>query len=225
MQGGPVDKTTKMTQKIRVIVADDHDCVRVGVRRLLQAVPHIEVTGEAADTHKLAELIDSCTCGVVVSDISMPGIHGGSNAVPFLRRLLRARPHPRLVVLTMICHAHMLTGLLHIGVSGIVDKRDAATDLIDAIEAAVAGGVYLSGQARLAIEAADTPLQLRAGVLSAREWEIFQLYVQGLAVHEIAARLQRSGKTISTQKRSAMRKLGLETESDLIDYARQIGLA
>jgi two-component system capsular synthesis response regulator RcsB len=125
----------------------------------------------------------------------------------------------------MICHAHMLTGLLHIGVSGIVDKRDAATDLIDAIEAAVAGGVYLSGQARLAIEAADTPLQLRAGVLSAREWEIFQLYVQGLAVHEIAARLQRSGKTISTQKRSAMRKLGLETESDLIDYARQIGLA
>ena len=84
---------------------------------------------------------------------------------------------------------------------------------------------YLSQHARVAMETADTPPQLRAGMLSAREWEVFQLYVQGLAVHEIAVRLQRSGKTISTQKRSAMRKLGLETEADLIDYARQIGLA
>jgi two-component system capsular synthesis response regulator RcsB len=138
---------------------------------------------------------------------------------------LRGRPHPCVVVLTMICHAHMLSGLLHLGVAGIVDKRDTAASLIDAIEAAFAGGVYLSDQARAAIDTSDAPLQPRAGVLSAREWEVFQLYVQGLAVHEIAARLQRSGKTISTQKRSAMRKLGLETENDLIDYARQIGLA
>ncbi|ASL43592.1 Transcriptional regulatory protein RcsB [Burkholderia sp. AD24] len=213
-----------MTRKIRVIVADDHDCVRVGVRRLLSAASHIEIVGEAADTYGLAELLDTCACDVVVSDISMPGIDGGSNAVSFLRRLLRGRPHPCIVVLTMICHAHMLSGLLHIGVSGIVDKRDVAAALIDAIEAGMAGGVYLSEQARVAMEASDTPVQLRAGILSAREWEVFQLYVQGLAVHEIAVRLQRSGKTISTQKRSAMRKLGLETESDLIDYARQIGL-
>jgi two-component system, NarL family, captular synthesis response regulator RcsB len=214
-----------MTQKIRVIVADDHDCVRVGVRQLLQAESHIEVVGEAADSHGLAELLDACACDVVVSDIGMPGIHGGSNAVSFLRRLLRGRSHPHVVVLTMICHAHMLSGLPHIGVGGIVDKRETATALIDAIEAVCTGRVYLSAHVRAAIEATDAPPQLRAGVLSAREWEVFQLYVQGLAVHEIAARLQRSGKTISTQKRSAMRKLGLETEADLIGYARQIGLA
>ncbi|PQV45936.1 LuxR family two component transcriptional regulator [Paraburkholderia sp. BL21I4N1] len=190
----------------------------------MSAASHIEIVGEAADTYGLAELIDTCACDVVVSDISMPGIDGGSNAVSFLRRLLRGRPHPCIVVLTMICHAHMLSGLLHIGVGAIVDKRDVAAALIDAIEAGMAGRVYLSEQARTAMEAADTPVQLRAGILSAREWEVFQLYVQGLAVHEIAVRLQRSGKTISTQKRSAMRKLGLETEADLIDYARQIGL-
>ena len=120
----------------------------------------------------------------------------------------------------------MLSGLLHLGVTGIVDKRDTTMALLDAIEAAVTGRVYLSDQARHSIEASDAPPQPRAGVLSAREWEVFQLYVQGLAVHEIAnGRLQRSGKTISTQKRSAMRKLGLETENDLIDYARQIGFA
>jgi two-component system capsular synthesis response regulator RcsB len=215
----------KMTQKIRVIVADDHDCVRVGVTRLLKGASHIEIVGEAPDTRTLAELLDTYACDVVVSDIGMPGIDGASNVVSFLRRLLRGRPHPCVVVLTMICHAHMLSGLLHLGVAGIVDKRDTAASLIDAIEAAFAGGVYLSDQARAAIDTSDAPLQPRAGVLSAREWEVFQLYVQGLAVHEIAARLQRSGKTISTQKRSAMRKLGLETENDLIDYARQIGLA
>lgn len=124
----------------------------------------------------------------------------------------------------MICHAHMLSGLLHLGVSAIVDKRDTTAALIDAIQAALTGDVYLSEQVRVAMETTDTPPQLRASVLSAREWEIFQLYVQGVAVHEIAKRLQRSGKTISTQKRTAMRKLGLETESDLILYARQIGL-
>jgi len=213
-----------MAKKIRVIVADDHDCVRVGVRRLLQAAPHIELVGETADTPALAELLDTCACDVVVSDIGMPGIHGGSNAVSFLRRLLRGGSHPHVVVLTMICHAHMLSGLLHIGVCGIVDKRETTTALIDAIEAVSAGHVYLSEHARVAMEVTDAPPQLRAGVLSTREWEVFQLYVQGLAVHEIAARLQRSGKTISAQKRSAMRKLGLETEADLIGYARQIGL-
>ena len=214
-----------MAHKIRVIIADDHDCVRVGVKRLLQAASHIEVVGETADSHGLAELLDTRACEVVVSDIGMPGIHGGSNAVSFLRRLLRERSHPHVVVLTMICHAHMLSGLLHIGVRGIVDKREAATALIDAIEAVSAGQVYLSEHVCAAMESADAPPQLRAGVLSAREWEVFQLYVQGLAVHEIAVRLERSGKTISTQKRSAMRKLGLETEADLIGYARQIGLA
>lgn len=213
-----------MTQKIRVIVADDHACVRLGVIRLLQAVPHVEIVGEASDTETLADLLDAHACDVVVSDIGMPGIHGGNNAVSFLRRLLRVRPYPCVVVLTMICHAHMLSGLLHIGVAGIVDKRDTTTALIDAINAVVAGDIYLSDQARIAIEAAETPPQPRMGVLSAREWEVFQLYVQGFAVYEIAARLQRSGKTISTQKRSAMRKLGLETENDLIEYARQIGL-
>ncbi|RDK04270.1 response regulator transcription factor [Paraburkholderia lacunae] len=213
-----------MTQKIRVIVADDHACVRLGVIRLLQTVPHVEIIGEAPDTETLAELLDTHACDVIVSDIGMPGIHGGHNVVSFLRRLLRVRPHPRVVILTMIRHAHILTGLLHIGVAGIVDKCDTTTALIDAINAVMAGDIYLSDQARVAIEAADASLQPRAGVLSAREWQVFQLYVQGLAVYEIAARLQRSGKTISTQKRSAMRKLGLETENDLIEYARQIGL-
>ena len=214
-----------MTHKIRVIVADDHECVRAGVRVLLQSRSNIELVGEASDTHGLAVLLDAHACDVVVSDIGMPGLDGSSNAVPFLRRLLRREPHPYVVVLTMICHGHLLAGLRNIGVSAIIDKRDAAETLLKAIVAVFAGRVHLSKQVRVALHAAELAPQLQASALSPREWEVFQLYVQGLAVHEIAQRLQRSGKTISTQKRSAMRKLGLETETDLIDYARKIGLA
>lgn len=214
-----------MTQKIRVIVADDHACVRVGVTALLQRTPAIEIVGEASDARTLAELLDAHACDVVVSDIGMPGLDGDSNAVSFLRRVLRGRSHPYVVILTMINQAHMISGMLHLGVAGIVDKRDTAAALIEAINEAMAGRIYLSEEARRSVESFSAPPQPRTGVLSAREWEVFQLYVQGLAVYEIAERLQRSGKTISTQKRSAMRKLGLETENDLIDYARQIGLA
>jgi two-component system capsular synthesis response regulator RcsB len=124
----------------------------------------------------------------------------------------------------MIGNGHLLSGLQSIGVSGIIDKRDAAQTLVDAITVVVSGRIHLSEQVRIALNAADRAPHPRASALSAREWEVFQLYAQGLAVHEIAERLQRSGKTISTQKRSGMRKLGLETEDDLVDYARQIGV-
>ncbi|APA85846.1 response regulator transcription factor [Paraburkholderia sprentiae WSM5005] len=213
-----------MTNKIHVVVADDHDSIRAGVRFLLRDKPNIEIVGEAADTSGLAKLLDACACDVVVSDIGMPGLDGDTSAVPLLRRLLRRMPHPQVVVLTMIERAHMLAGLRHIGVTGIVDKRDAVGGLIDAIEAVAAGGTHLSEQVRAALAAAEPAPPGRGGAMSAREWEVFQLYVRGLAVHEIATRLRRSDKTISTQKRSAMRKLGLETEADLINYASQIGL-
>ncbi|MGF6409620.1 response regulator [Paraburkholderia sp. 32] len=213
-----------MPNKIHVVVADDHDSIRAGVRSLLRDKPNIEIVGEAADTRGLAKLLDACACDVVVSDIGMPGLDGDTSAVPLLRRLLRRTPHPHVVVLTMIGRAHVLAGLRNIGVTGIVDKRDAVDALIDAIEAVAAGGTHLSEQVRAALGTAEPAPPRRGGVMSAREWEVFQLYVRGLAVHEIATRLRRSDKTISTQKRSAMRKLGLETEADLINYATQIGL-
>ncbi len=129
-----------MANKIHVVVADDHDSIRAGVRSLLRNKPNIEIVGEAADTYGLAKLLDACVCDVLVSDIGMPGLDGDTSAVPLLRRLLRRTPHPHVVVLTMIGRAHVLAGLRNIGVTGIVDKRDAVDALIDAIEAVAARG-------------------------------------------------------------------------------------
>jgi two-component system capsular synthesis response regulator RcsB len=208
----------------RVIVADDHSCVRLGVRHLLEAVPFVSIVGEAWDTQTLAELVDTCPCDVVVSDIGMPDTDGLRNATPILRRVLRHPPHPRVVVLTMICHPPTLSGLLHLGVSAIVDKRDTVDALPDALAAAVAGHRYLSASVQSAFDEMDSFPQPRAGVLSAREREVFCLYIQGMPISEIATRLNRSAKTISTKKRSAMRKLGLDSDTALIKYAQQLGL-
>ncbi|MBN3760253.1 response regulator transcription factor [Burkholderia sp. Ac-20365] len=213
-----------MEDKIRVIVADDHACVRVGVRHLLEQITHLTVVGEASNTQELAELLDTGPCEVVVTDINMPGIDGESNAIQFLRRLLHHTPQLPVVALTMIHRPSILMGLLQHGIAAVVDKRDITASLIHAIDAALTGQGYLSDHSRAAIARAGTP-QSRAGVMSAGEWKVFTMYVSGLTIGQIAVKLNRSTKTISTQKRNAMRKLGLETEADVIDYACQIGLA
>ncbi len=213
-----------MNPTTRVIVADDHCCVRVGVRHLLEGVPHLSILRETTDTQTLAEQVDTNPTDFVVSDIGMPDIDGLNNATPILRRILRYAPHPRVVVLTMICNPPTLSGLLNLGVSAIVDKRDIVDALTEAIDAAVAGRNFLSASVKAVFNEAGAFPQPRAGILSAREWEVLRLYIEGMPVSEIALRFDRSGKTISTQKRSAMRKLGLESDTALIKYAHQIGL-
>lgn len=213
-----------MTNPIRIIVADDHPSVCLGIISLLSSVPRFTVVGQASDAQSLAECLDVYPCDVIVSDIGMPGLNGESNAISLLRKVLRQGPRPYVIVLTMINHTQMLIGLLQMGVSAIVDKRDAVDSLILAIESIGTGQPYLSPHVIETIRTTDGFPASRAGVLSRREWEVFQLYAKGMAIHQIAKSLGRSGKTISTQKRSTMRKLGLDTEAQLIEYARQIGL-
>jgi two-component system, NarL family, captular synthesis response regulator RcsB len=213
-----------MAQRIRIIVADDHAVVREGIRLWLENNAHIEVVATAVDAQSLADHIDHFECDVVVSDIGMRGMNGESNSIAFLRRLLRQAPRPRVVVVTMIAHRQMLAGLLDLGVEGVVDKRDGMQSLSAAVMAVTRGERFVSNHASEVLgDVTDGPN--RAGVLSPREWEVFQLYASGLPVASIAQLLGRSNKTVATQKRSALRKLALENEADLLGYLRQIGLA
>jgi two-component system, NarL family, captular synthesis response regulator RcsB len=224
-KSGAINKSkNKMTNHIRIIVADDHPSVCLGITSLLSSVPKFSVVAQASDAQSLAECLDAYSCDVIVSDIGMPGLNGESNAISLLRKVLRQGPRPYVIVLTMINHSQMLTGLLQMGVSAVIDKRDAADSLISAIESIGTGQPYLSRHVIDTVNTTDGFPASRAGVLSRREWEVFQLYAKGMAIHQIAKSLGRSGKTISTQKRSTMRKLGLDTEAQLIEYARQIGL-
>ncbi|SDB84778.1 response regulator transcription factor [Paraburkholderia lycopersici] len=218
------DKLPRADKPLRVIVADDHACVRLGVANLLHATARAVVVGEAGDALALAKQLDTTACDVVVSDLCMPGLDGEFSSLALLRRLVRAQGEPAVVVLTMVSTPQVLTGLLHQGLDVLVDKRDVVHDLLLAVAAAHARAPYLSGHARDSLERAGAACAPCAGVPSAREWEVFQLYVQGMSVRQIAHRFQRSNKTISAQKRSTMRKLGLVTERDVVDFATQVGL-
>jgi two-component system, NarL family, captular synthesis response regulator RcsB len=217
-------ETADLAAPLRVIVADDHACVRLGVTHLLRTQMHAVVVGEASDTLALATQLDTTSCDVVVCDLCMPGLNGEYSSLALLRRLARAHGAPAIVVLTMVSTPRILAGLLHHGLDVIVDKRDVALDLLAALAAARTRAPFLSHRASEVLARDGEACAPCAGAPSAREWEVFQLYARGMSVGQIADRLQRSGKTISAQKRSTMRKLGLANERDLIDFATQVGL-
>jgi two-component system, NarL family, captular synthesis response regulator RcsB len=208
----------------RAIVADDHPVVIKGIQSLLERDGELHVVATARNTLELAEALDTTPCDFVFSDIGMRGIDGESSSIAFLRRLSWQERRPKVIVLTMISQTRMLAGLVQLGLDGVIDKRDGLECLRDAISMAEAGGCFLSPCVEAAVSHLPPTSSARAGVLSRREWEVFQLYARGLLVHEIADHFGRSRKTIATQKRSGMRKLGLESEEELVAYLQQVGL-
>ncbi|SAK40260.1 LuxR family transcriptional regulator [Caballeronia hypogeia] len=206
------------------IVADDHPVVIKGVKSFLERDGSVKVVATAGDTAELAEAVSATPCDYIFSDIGMRGIDGESNSIAFLRRLTWQVTRPKVIVLTMISQTRLLAGLVRLGLDGVIDKRDGLLCLSEAIRVAEAGGCFLSPRVETEVSQLPSTSPARAGVLSRREWEVFQLYASGLLVHEIAKHFGRSRKTIATQKRSGMRKLGLDSEAELVAFFQQVGL-
>ncbi len=211
--------------RIRIVLADDHPGMIAGVRHELSSHSTIEVAGTAADATALMALLSELPCHVVVSDYAMPAGEVGDGMVLF--GLMRRRfPDVKLVVLTMLDNPAVLHTLVGQGVQCIVSKSDAINHLVPAIHAAHTGGKYFSPTVDRIIRSVDGTRRGRnpEGMLSQREAEVVRLYASGLTVNEIAERLHRSKKTISTQKSMAMQKLAIEKDVDLLRYAIENGL-
>ncbi|WP_313276081.1 response regulator [Stenotrophomonas sp.] len=211
--------------EIRVVVADDHPGMIAGVRHELAQLNGIRLLATAADSTELMRLLATTPCDVVVSDYAMPaGEHGDGIALFGLMR--RRYPHIQLVVLTMLDNPAVLHTLVSSGVTCIVSKSDAVAHLGPAIHAANQQGKYYSPTVDTVIRSIDWNVRSRnaEGVLSQRESEVVRLYASGLTVNEIAERLHRSKKTISSQKAKAMEKLSIERDVDLLRYAMENGL-
>jgi two-component system, NarL family, captular synthesis response regulator RcsB len=219
-----MNETTNITRPLRAIVADDHPAVVKGIQTYLERDGRFQVVATASDALTLAEVIDATPCDYIFTDIGMQGMEGESNAIALLRRLLWHVNRPKIIAVTMISQAQMLAGLIQLGIDGVVDKRDGLDCLHEAVAASAAGSRYLSPSAQAAAKRFPSTAPARAGVLSRREWEVFRLYASGLLIEEIAERFGRSSKTIATQKRSGMRKLGIESDVELVEYMRQVGL-
>ncbi len=208
-----------MAVPLRVLLADDHAIVRQGLKFLIDSQPDMGVVGETADGTGVVDQANALRPDIVVMDISMPGMNG----LVATRTLKRVQPHVAIVALTRHDDDTYLEELFRAGASGYVLKQSAPLELLQAIRAVAAGGVYLDPAMSSRVAdglfsgKTETPNQPYAAI-SDRESEVLRLTAVGHSNKEIAAQLKISVKTVEVHKANAMRKLGLTGRVDIIRY-------
>lgn len=211
---------------IRLVLADDHDVVRAGLRLLLDVEPDFEVLGEADDGEAALALVARLEPDVLVLDLVMPGLGGMEVA----RRVRTDHPGTRVVVLSMHADEVYVADALASGASAYVLKRATASHLANAIRAAVRGERYLSPPLSEERVEALSPRQGGTATsgplarLTARESEVLGLAAQGLSLNEIARRLGISRWTAESHRRNLMDKLDLHSQTELVRFALEHGV-
>jgi len=208
-----------------VLLADDHQVVRLGVRAVLEREPDLRVVAEVADGRQVVPTVDRLRPDVLVLDLVMPGVNG----LDTVREVALRVPDTRLVVQSMYAHEAYVCEALQRGAAAYVVKGSDATEVVRAIRAALAGRRYLSPP--LSEAAIETYRRNRAGgpfdpyeTLTEREREVLRWVAEGLTSAEIGARLFISRRTVETHRANIFRKLGLRTQSEVVRYALRRGL-
>ena len=204
---------------LRILLVDDHDTVRQGLKLLIDREADLKVTVEASDGRQAVETPRLNELDVVVMDVSMPGISG----VEATTRLKQRRPDLPIVSLTRHADETFLHELLRAGASGYVLKQSPHAELLRAIRAVAGGRTYVDPAFTQHLAAPfgpdGTALATRQRGITDRETEVLRLVSQGYSNKEIAAKLEVSTKTIEVHKANAMRKLGLNGRPELLRFA------
>jgi len=215
-----------MTETVRVVLADDHDVVRMGLRALLSASPGIEIVGEAADGAAAVELARSLHPHVVIMDLSMTGMDG----LEATRAITAAGLPTRVLVLTMHDEDEYLVPLLEAGAAGYVVKSVAGAELLGAVRAIAGGRTWVRPEAAPLLAQAWTrrtrvdETRARYDTLSERERNVFLFIAQGYTTSQIGKRLFISAKTVDTYRRRVNAKLSIADRADYVRLALDLGL-
>jgi len=209
-----------MKKKVRILIADDHDIVRRGMKPLIESEWGWEICGEARDGREALALTEKLKPDVVVLDVAMPEMNG----VDVTRQIKRVLPETEVLAFTGTDSEAMVHQLFAAGARGCVLKSDAAEHLIPAIKALCEHQPYLGTRVSQIVFASYLKggvesEQTTPGGLSAREREIVQLLAEGKSNKEVATVLGTSPKTVETQRAAIMRKLGFTAFSELVRYA------
>ncbi|MBV9775319.1 MAG: response regulator transcription factor [Gemmatimonadetes bacterium] len=211
---------------IRVLLADDHSVVRLGLRALLGTAPDIEVAGEAGGGAEAIALVESLRPDVVIMDLSMGDVDG----ITATRELVARRSPTRVLVLTMHEEEEYLIPLLEAGAMGYVVKSAASSTLLTAVRTVAAGRRFVRPEAAQVLAegwvrrtSADETRQ-RYELLSEREREVFLLMAQGYSTSQIGKRLFISAKTANTYCRRINDKLEISERADYVRLALELGL-
>ena len=207
---------------IRVLIADDHQIVRAGLRQFIADEPDIRVEGEAASGDEVMIRLRELEFDVVVLDISMPD----RNGIDVLKQIKKDRPDLPVLILSTYPEDQYAINLIRAGASGYLTKESAPDDLVKAIRTVAQGRRYVSANvADLLIGGLDKPTnQPLHQTLSKREFQIFCKLSRGQSVSVIAEELFLSVKTVSTYRSRILEKMGMKTNADLTYYAIKNGL-
>jgi DNA-binding NarL/FixJ family response regulator len=209
-------------EQLRVVLADDHEVVRSGLRALVDGTTGMGVVGEARDGAEAVRRACELRPDIVVMDVSMPGLDGAEAT----ERIRRECPGVQVLALTMHEDRGHLTRLLQAGAAGYLPKRAAADELVRAIQVVAGGGTYVDPLLAGTLLGGPAHAHRRSGEpqrLSEREEDVLRRIAWGASNKEIAGELGISTKTVETYKARIADKLGLRTRTDLVRYAVQQG--
>lgn len=205
---------------LTIVLADDHQIVRQGLRAILQTEPDFELVGEAAEGRETVRLVEHLQPDVLVLDLMMPGLNG----LEVARQLSQRVPRTHIVILSMHSNLAYVVEAMTVGVLGYVLKESSVKELIQAIRSAAAGKRYFSSP--ISEAAIEAYLKKSEGApfdpyhtLTSREREVLQWTGEGYSSNEIAQRLFISRRTVESHRANLMRKLGLRNQKELVRYA------
>jgi len=210
---------------VRLLLVDDHEIVRAGLRSLLERHPEVEVVGEAGGGEEAVALATQLHPDVVLMDITMPDMDG----VEATRRIKAAVPDVNVLALTIHEEEAYFFEMLNAGASGYVPKRVPPGDLLAAIQVAARGEVYLHPTmagllVRDYLRRAQGDEREAGERLTPRQQEVLTLIAEGLSNREIGERLGISVKTVERHRENIMKRLNLHSRTDLVKYALRKGL-
>jgi two-component system, NarL family, response regulator NreC len=208
-----------------ILLADDHNIVRQGLRFLLEAATEYQVVGEAADGMEAIQFMENLQPDILIVDIMMPKMNG----LKVARQVKESGAKTRVIVLSMYDTEAYVAEALQAGVSAFVLKKSTSSDLIEAIHQVLEGKLYLSSplnekSVNAYIEHSRETVVDPYETLTPREREVLHLTADGLKSAEIAAQLSISPRTVEMHRANYMRKLHLKTHNDLIRFALQRGI-
>ncbi len=209
----------------KIILADDHPLILTGIRSLIaHNQPGCEIVAEAHQVSELLNTLQQHSCDLLITDFSMPGDER-SDGLTMIQQLKRDYPTLPILVLTQIHNAGILQSLIQLGVSGVLLKKAVISELSDAIRQILSGHSYIGSSVKTLLAETGLDHHTTSIQLTPKESEVVRLLASGMSVTQVAEYLHRSVKTISTQKKSAMLRLGLQSDSALFHYAKEQGLA
>lgn len=213
---------------LRIILADDHPFVLLGIRAALQMRAGVTVVDEATNCVSLLERLRTTPCDVLVTDLAMSAARSGAvdDGLELVRRIRSDWPQLRIVVMTTLTNAAILRAIVSDGAVSMLGKAESLDELWHAIAATRQGAAYLG---RSIVEALARPQALACerpptSRLSCTQAEVIRLLVDGRSISEIAAALGCHRRTVSRKKREAMVKLGVANDPGLFSYVRAYGI-